>query len=172
MEQQAEAIRRENSEDRLDARLVPLLVTPAQYYGGYVGRKSSGDSVQRLMLAVLVDAIHWFQSDSGRLPFHRKQICIEAREWLFQKGGTGPFCFETVCEAIDIEPSLLRRSLVRWKATSGSRRWSINSRRAFIAAARISAPGRRGRKHQPGSRITSPNSGSLNVSVIEDCAEV
>ena len=72
-------------------------------------------SEKRLMLAVLRNALECYQQhfladdDSGREMFQ------EAAGWIENKDTTGLFSFESIAEALDIEPNYLRRQLANWR---------------------------------------------------------
>jgi hypothetical protein len=72
--------------------------------------------LRRLACAVLIDAVHVFQTTSGTPRPNRRRDFNEAQEWLFGPVGHGPFSFESVCHLLDLEPSRLRVSLRRWQA--------------------------------------------------------
>jgi hypothetical protein len=75
---------------------------------------------RRLALAVLVDAVHVFQTNFDDLRPRRKREFIEAREWLLGPPGRGPFAFENVCFLVGIVPSQLRSWLGRLQALNRS----------------------------------------------------
>src|SRR5215471_1922111 len=85
------------------------IILPAQYFAA-VG--SAGlSSEQRLMLAVLVDAINilqgWQRVGSGR----KRRAFAEAAQWVNTRGTSYPFSFDSVCDALEIEPDVLRSRL-------------------------------------------------------------
>lgn len=71
---------------------------------------------QRLMLAVLEDAVQCFQkhllasSAKGRLLF------AEAEAWFSESDSVGVFSFENVCAELGITPICFRKRLFDWKA--------------------------------------------------------
>jgi hypothetical protein len=70
---------------------------------------------QRLMLAILTDAVRCYQVGSDA----RSATCIrafqEAEEWLFSTKAYGRFSFENVCDALDITPDYFRKGLRKWR---------------------------------------------------------
>ena len=78
-------------------------------------RSKFADPVDRLMFAVLEDAIRCYQTNFGVQRPHARHLFAETREWLFRLPGIGPFSFESICEALDIDARRLRRSLRRWR---------------------------------------------------------
>ncbi len=73
------------------------------------------DPLRRLALAVLVDAVHVFQTNFGALRPSRRREFNEAREWLLGPAGHGPFAFENVCFLLDVDPPRLRTWLGLWQ---------------------------------------------------------
>jgi hypothetical protein len=102
------------SEERTALAPVDLLsqtdvILPSQYFGtlGSVGLCSE----QRLMLAVLVDAINvlqgWHRLGSAR----KRRAFAEAAQWVNSRGTGYPFSFDSICDALSIEPDILRERL-------------------------------------------------------------
>ena len=85
------------------------IILPSQYFAtlGSVGLSSE----QRLMLAVLVDAINvlrgWRGVGSGR----KRRAFAEAAQWVNTTGTHYPFAFDSVCDALDIDSEMLRLRL-------------------------------------------------------------
>ena len=95
-----------------DAPFEGTSVLPGQFFPD---RSKYDDPIQRLMFAVLDDAIRCYQNN---LAVQRPQAChvlAEAKEWLFRVSSSGPFSFESICEVLDIDARRLRRPLVRWR---------------------------------------------------------
>ena len=85
------------------------VILPAQYFGalGSVGRSSE----QRLMLAVLVDAINVLQGWQGVGSARKRRAFAEAAQWVNTRGTHYPFSFDSVCDALEIDPDMLRSRL-------------------------------------------------------------
>jgi hypothetical protein len=85
------------------------IILPTQYFGalGSVGLCSE----QRLMLAVLVDAINvlqgWHRVGSAR----KRRAFAEAAQWVNSKGTCYPFSFDSICDALAINAEVLRARL-------------------------------------------------------------
>jgi hypothetical protein len=92
-----------------DALALTDIILPSQYFGAIGG--SGLCSEQRLMLAVLVDAINilqgWNRSGSAR----KRRAFAEAGQWVNTKGTVYPFSFDSICDALTIDPEILRRRL-------------------------------------------------------------
>ena len=70
----------------------------------------------RLLIAILEEAINCFQRyylaehDSGQRLFR------EADEWLMSDHRDWAFSFESICDAIGLDPSYVRHGLRKWQA--------------------------------------------------------
>ncbi len=98
----------------LSRLLIPDSITPGQYYEG---ARSDGAirPIKRLMLAVLEDGLHCFQSYAGATRGVRRQIFVETEAWLSDRRADGPFSFETICHTLGIDPNFLRKGLRQWR---------------------------------------------------------
>jgi hypothetical protein len=85
------------------------IMLPSQYYGSVGSVGLSGE--QRLMLAVLVDAINVLQSWKGNGSARKRRNFAEAVQWVNARGTCHPFSFESVCDALEIDSELLRSRL-------------------------------------------------------------
>jgi len=95
------------SEDDLLSPL-PDVLLPSQFFE-LVGSQTFS-SEQRLMLAVLADAINVLGSaDSSNL--RKRDSLNEASSWVFSNGITSPLSFDHVCEALSVDAEGLRRRL-------------------------------------------------------------
>ena len=85
------------------------IILPAQYFGALRGVGLCSE--QRLMLAVLVDAINvlhgWHRVRSGR----KRCAFAEAARWVNTCGTSDPFSFDSVCDALGIDSEVLRSRL-------------------------------------------------------------
>jgi hypothetical protein len=90
----------------LDSSSRDGIVLPSQYFGapGFC-------SEQRLMLAVLVDAINilkaWTLSGSRR----QRQAFAEASHWVIKRGTRDSFSFDSVCDVLGIGSEMARKRL-------------------------------------------------------------
>jgi hypothetical protein len=85
------------------------VILPSQYFGAMGGGGLCSE--QRLMLAVLVDAINilqgWTRTGSAR----KRRAFAEAAQWVVTKGTYYPFSFDSVCDALGIGSEILRERL-------------------------------------------------------------
>ena len=99
--------RKVSSEDELLSPL-PDVLLPSQFFE-LVGSQTFS-SEQRLMLAVLADAINVLGSaDSSNL--RKRDSFNEASSWVFSNGITSPLSFDHVCNALGVDAESLRRRL-------------------------------------------------------------
>lgn len=89
-------------------------ILPCQYFDQSGGHRLTGE--QRLMLALLADAINVYQQGAVSRSTRKRMLYVDAERWIM----AGPqsrqaFSFEVVCDALAINPSVLRRRLLSWK---------------------------------------------------------
>jgi hypothetical protein len=102
-----------------DPRPFPDVILRSQFFE-LVGRRSLS-SEQRLMLAVLADAINVVQEYGGSESLRKRNSFNEAWNWFFTKGIPCPLSFINVCDALAMDAQALRCRLTelvegRWKA--------------------------------------------------------
>lgn len=66
-----------------------------------------------LMLAILEDAVDCFQRPL--INEKRRKLFLEAEVWLMSDNKEYFFAFENICEALELDPSYVRRGLVEWQ---------------------------------------------------------
>lgn len=105
---------------RADARPFPDVILRAQFFELMGPRTLSSE--QRLMLAVLADAVN-IVLDFHSSPSTRKRGAFtEAWSWIFARGKTSPLALESVCDALGIDADALRRRLrVLIEGSAGNR---------------------------------------------------
>jgi hypothetical protein len=70
---------------------------------------------ERLMLAVLQDAVECFQENVlSQQPWEQK-LFEEAEDWILAKNADWPFSFENICETLQLNPDYIRQGLMVWK---------------------------------------------------------
>lgn len=98
--------------------LEPDTILPDQFCSA--SRSLSGE--QRLMLAVLLDAMHIYTQHVAEWQHEKRRLWVETRRWFDSKDRTWPCSFERVCEALDVDPDRLRLALrARRRATCTAR---------------------------------------------------
>ena len=92
-----------------DSLTVTDVILPSQFFGAMGGGGLCSE--QRLMLAVLVDAINILQGWNHLGNVRKRREFAEAAQWVNTRGTNYPFSFDSVCDALAIEPSILRGRL-------------------------------------------------------------
>jgi hypothetical protein len=85
------------------------VILPSQFFGGMGGGGLCSE--QRLMLAVLVDAINLLQGWNHLGNVRKRREFAEAAQWVNTRGTNNPFAFDSVCDALGIDSSMLRGRL-------------------------------------------------------------
>jgi len=89
-----------------DQRPFPDVVLRSQFFDT-LGKRSL-TSEQRLMLAVLADAINLVQDGYRSASPRKRNSFAEAKSWIFQSGVRCPLSFDNVCDALAIDAEALR----------------------------------------------------------------
>jgi hypothetical protein len=89
-----------------EQRPFPDVILKSQFFDSL--GKHSLTSEQRLMLAVLADAINLVQDGYRSLSPRKRASFSEAKNWIFQSGVRCPLAFEHVCDALAIDAEALR----------------------------------------------------------------
>jgi hypothetical protein len=153
-------MRNEQSMLRTDVLSETDIILPSQYFGlvGSIGL--SGE--QRLMLAVLVDAINVLQTWKGIGSAHKRRNFAEAAQWVNTSGTGYPFSFDSVCDALEIDSELLRSRLRLWtlRPANSARRPTLARLRLkeLSRAQRVTA--NRSRRRELVARSSDPMSGT------------
>jgi hypothetical protein len=100
-----------------DPRPFPDVILRSQFFE-MIGTRSLS-SEQRLMLAVLADAINVVQEFGGSTGLRKRNLFNEAWNWVFTKGVTSPLSFDNVCDALGIDAQGLRWRLSELVAGRG-----------------------------------------------------
>ena len=91
----------------------PDTLLPEQYFT-LLGRKPL-QGEKRLLLAMLEDAVHCFQTYLLAKKPHERRLFQEAEEWIESTDGLWFFSFENICDVLGINPSRMREALKKWK---------------------------------------------------------
>jgi hypothetical protein len=86
--------------------------------GGIIGRwftKDIREGEEKLMLAVLENAIEYFQKHVLAKDERAKKLFQEAEEWILEKHSDWLYSFENICEALGLHPDYMRQGLLCWK---------------------------------------------------------
>jgi hypothetical protein len=94
-------------------------VLPVQFHNG-PEETATTEPIRRLMVAVLFDAIRCFQTKLAlRQPAGRQEFA-EVRSWIFSDHDNGCFSFRAICDALRIDPKVIRKGLAKWEEMRGA----------------------------------------------------
>jgi hypothetical protein len=96
----------ENANLGVHEDLTSAALLPSQYFESIGVRTFSSE--QRLMLAVLVDAINLVLREN-----YDRSLSQEASSWIFASGVARWLSFDLACDALGLNPEWLRERLVR-----------------------------------------------------------
>jgi hypothetical protein len=82
-----------------------------------VYKKNLREGEERLMLAVLDNAVEYFQKYVVARNTRGKQLFQEAEQWFLDKDDDALFSFESICETLGLNPNQIRKGLLVWKET-------------------------------------------------------
>jgi hypothetical protein len=85
------------------------IILPAQYFGAMGATGLSSE--QRLMQAVLVDAINILQGWQRVGSARKRRAFAEAAQWVNMRRTGYPFSFDSICDALNIDSDVLRERL-------------------------------------------------------------
>src|SRR5258705_3359047 len=89
-------------------------ILPSQYYDVSGGHRLTGE--QRLMLALLADAINVYQQGVLSRNTRKRLLFIDAERWITASAKCRhAFSFDTVCDAFGISYAVLLRRMLTWK---------------------------------------------------------
>lgn len=118
------------------------MVDPTQYFGVIAGGSGLRPE-QRLMLAVLDEALGTLRRHVGSRKPRSKRLVDEVGKWLASTAETGPFSFVAICGALDFDPDYLRAGIARWKATECRRATSGGPRPYWWSSHRMASQPRK-----------------------------
>ncbi len=91
----------------------PDTLLPEQFFS-ILGRKPL-QGEKRLLLAMLEDAVHCFQTYLLARKPHERRLFQEAEEWIDSTDTHWFFSFENICDILCIHPGRMREALKKWK---------------------------------------------------------
>lgn len=80
-------------------------------------RTSTRDGARGLMLAVLENAIEYFQAYAFAKDKKGTELFNEAEQWILEESGDGFFSFENICDVLGLNARHIRLGLLHWKET-------------------------------------------------------
>jgi hypothetical protein len=102
-------------------------ILACQYCDVSSGYGLSGE--QRLMLALLTDALNVYQKGALSRLTRLRRLYVDAEHWILgDRNESNALSFTTVCDALGINPALLRRRIIDWKHTISRQHRGSSSR--------------------------------------------
>ena len=98
-----------------------------------VYKKDIREGEERLMLAVLQDAVECFKTYAGASRPREKRLFQEAEEWILGQNGDWLFSFHNICETLQLHADYLRQGLLSWKDAKRDGRFMLD----YCATARV-----------------------------------
>jgi hypothetical protein len=89
---------------------------------------------ERLVLAILEDAVGCFQENHSARQGRRKHLFDDAQKWMFERNGDWVFGFENICAVLGFAPEYIRDGLVRWRENELSKQRNRRVGNSPIAA--------------------------------------
>jgi hypothetical protein len=109
------------SDDRVASLFQPDTLLSTQYFEN-LRRKTAHEPEKRLMLAILEDGIHCYFDNLHATGGKRKRLFDDAADWIVARDDEWVFSFESVCDALGLNPDYVRQGLLRWRG-KGSSPW-------------------------------------------------
>jgi hypothetical protein len=78
-------------------------------------KKDIREGEEKLMFAVLADAIEDFQKYVFSKDQRGQKLFQEAEEWFLERDDDQLFSFEYICATLQLHPDYIRRGLLAWK---------------------------------------------------------
>ncbi len=93
----------------------PNTLLPSQFFTA-LQRRSARTPEQRLMFAILFDAVSVYCREREPATSKERRILRETSRWITSNDRTWVFSFLRVCEALDLDASYIRRGLRELRA--------------------------------------------------------
>lgn len=106
---------------RASSYFEPDILTTHQYFKVF-REKSHFMPEEKLMFAVLTDAIECYQKYLGSSSRRYRNLFAEAEAWINNRDSSTPFSFPHICEILNINPNYLRLGLVQWRVSNESQK--------------------------------------------------
>ena len=81
-----------------------------------LSRKSIREGEERLLYAMLENAIEDYQKYVSATDKKGKELFQQAEEWFFATDSGSDFSFENLCDYLSLNACYVRKGLLRWKA--------------------------------------------------------
>ena len=90
------------------------VILPEQYFAR-LRQKADFPAEQRLLFAVLEDAVHCFQANLFARTLRRQQAFEEAEQWLLEPEMDATVTLEYVCDVFGFDAEYMRAGLRQWR---------------------------------------------------------
>jgi hypothetical protein len=80
-----------------------------------LSRKSFREGEERLLYAMLENAIEDYQKYVSAMDKKGKELFQSAEAWFFETDSFSEFSFENLCDYLQLDASYLRKGLLHWK---------------------------------------------------------
>ena len=100
------------NDERIASLFQPDTLLSLQYFEN-LRRKTVLEPEKSLMLAILEDAVRSYQENLLSQQKRAKKLFADAAEWIAETGSAWIFSFESVCDALDLNPAYVRRGLLQ-----------------------------------------------------------
>jgi hypothetical protein len=114
------------ADERVSSLFQPDTLLSTQYFEN-LRRKTLFEPEKRLMLAILEDGIQCFFDNLHASGGKKKHLFEDAEAWIVASDVDWVFSFESVCDALGLNPEYVRQGLLRWREKSGNTRRGLNS---------------------------------------------
>jgi hypothetical protein len=101
--------------DRAAGLFVPDTLLSTQYFDR-IRRRKDLTGEQRLMFAVIEDAIDTYRKHAAATRREHRELFEEAERWIASADRSYLYTFETICDYLGLESEYVRRGLHAWKA--------------------------------------------------------
>jgi hypothetical protein len=112
------------ADERVSSLFQPDTLLSTQYFEN-LRRKTLLEPEKRLMLAILEDGIYCY-FDNLHAVGKKKRLFEDAEAWIVASDDDWVFSFESVCDALGLNPEYVRQGLLRWREKSGKPRGGLN----------------------------------------------
>jgi hypothetical protein len=106
---------------RLNSFFEPDILTGHQFLTVFRAKGHLGPE-ERLMFAVLSDAVECFQKYLGANGRRCQRLFNDAEAWIKNQDSKWPYSFEHICEVLDLNSNYLRIGLMRWRLNRESQK--------------------------------------------------
>jgi hypothetical protein len=121
------------TDDKIASLFQPDTLLSAHYFEN-LRRKTHFEPEKRLMWALLQDAVNSYRDHLFSRNRKKKRLFAETEQWILTVDGDWIFSFDTVCEALGLNPEYVRQGLLRWKErTQKARRFAESAAQSKLA---------------------------------------